>query len=248
MTLFLREDLGTFLEENHTCPALANILLDTLCSEIHGRTPAFQHRHGVADPRFRDLIQGQTNIGWSQLFQDRSVRNWAILQDDFLATHNASLKLDRRCWTGATWVRKLISLLWLAVRAQWASRNADRHGRTKAANHAIRHARLLTSITALHAEAPLMLAADRDILAAPLPASPQHPTRLELWAQRTRVIVNRSKNDATTAIHRSHEHLTHCFRCRHKTKTANPAQPSAHQLPSTAQQPNETDQERPGPI
>ena len=32
---FLRVDLAGFLEENHTCPALGHILLDTLYYDVH---------------------------------------------------------------------------------------------------------------------------------------------------------------------------------------------------------------------
>ena len=270
MVTFLSEDLATFLEQQYTCPALAHILLDTLNSEVHGRTPAFQHRHGGADPRFRALLQAQTNIGWSQIFQGRLVTNWAILQEDFLETNNSEFKLDRRYHTGDIWARKLISLLWLAMRAQWDLRNADRHGRTKAANHAIRHARLLTSITALHNDAPLMLANDRAILdAEPIPEETvQNPARLEHWVRQTRIIVNKSKADATAVIHRTHERLTHYFRYRFKKKSATPATaplsttttPSTSQstpispsTPTTQSNPstqttNETDSEKPGPI
>jgi hypothetical protein len=251
---FLREDLGTFLEEQHTCPALAHILLDTLHSEVHGRTPGFRNRHGGAYPQFRALLQAQTNIGWSQIFQGRLVTHWAILQEDFLETHNAEFKVDRRYWTGNIWARKLISLLWLAIRAQWDLRNADRHGRTKAANHAIRHNRLITAITALHQDAPLMLATDRDVLdAEPIPVETvQNPARLELWVRRTRTIATRSKADATAAIHRTHERLTHYFKHRRKKKTAPiataaPQTTTQHQTTRT-QNTNETDSEKPGPI
>lgn len=43
-----------------------------------------------------------------------------------------------------------------------------------------------------------MLAADRDIIAAPIPDNDlRNPTRLQLWAiKRTRTIVKRSKIDA----------------------------------------------------
>ena len=121
----------------------------------------------------------------------------------------------------------------------------------KAANQSIRHARLLTSITALHNNAPLMLADNRDILAAPIPANDlRNPTCLELWAtKRTCTIVNRSKVDATTAIHRNHEQLTSYFRYRQKKKSATPPQPSTHPISSTTtHQTHETDLERPGPI
>ena len=108
--------------------------------------------------------------------------------------------------------------------------------------------RQYTSITALHNDAPLMLAADRDILASPIPANNlRNPTRLELWAKRTCTTVNRSKADATTVVHRTHERLTHYFRYRRKKKTATPTQPSTHPISSTtAHQPHETDLERAG--
>ena len=108
-------DLASFLEAHYTCPALAHILLDTLYYKVHGRNTAFQHRHGGTDPWFKAPIQAQTNIGWSQIFQGRLVTHWAILQEDFLETINATFKLDQRYWTGAIWTRKLISLLWQAI-------------------------------------------------------------------------------------------------------------------------------------
>jgi hypothetical protein len=125
MEMFLQEDLCGFLQDNHTCPALAYIFLDTLQCEISGQTPAFQRRHGTSEPAFSTLIQNQTNIGWVQIFNGRLVDDWSRLQDEFLATHNDEFKLDRRYWTGAIWTRKLISLLWQAMRAQWDLRNAD---------------------------------------------------------------------------------------------------------------------------
>jgi hypothetical protein len=263
---FLQEDLGQFLEDNHTCPALAHILLDALHSEVLGNAPAFQRRHGGDDPQFRALLQAQTNVGWSQLFQGRLVAQWALLQDDFLATNNEEFKLDRRYWTGDIWARKLISLLWLAMRAHWVLRNANRHGRNQAANHAIRHACLIAAIEALHADSPLMLAADRTILdAEPIPDNTvQQPARLELWARRTRTIVNQSKVDPTAAILRTHKRLTHYFQHKHADTVPTPPPPpptppaiAPHHTNHTFtsinhnhnhDQHDETDSEKPGPI
>jgi hypothetical protein len=56
---------------------------------------------------------------------------------------------------------------------QWDHRNADRHGRTKEANHEICHERLLHQITEQYEAAPVMLAADRDLLADPIPIKQQ---------------------------------------------------------------------------
>jgi hypothetical protein len=145
MTAFLADTLAGFLQDNYTCPALAHILLDSLRREIQGSDQTFQHRHGVNDERCNALLQAQTNIGWPQLFQGRLAIQWSQIQEEFLIANNTEFKLDRRIWTGDIWARNLISLIWNNLQEQWHSRNADRHGRTKEQNHAIRHAKILTS-------------------------------------------------------------------------------------------------------
>jgi hypothetical protein len=65
------------------------------------------------------------------------------------------------------------------MRAQWDPRNADRQGRTKEANHEIRHARLLHQLDEQYAEAPAMLAADRDILAEPIKEKSSSPRTVD---------------------------------------------------------------------
>jgi hypothetical protein len=239
MFTFLDVNLGSFLEANHTCPTLAHVLLDALHCDVSNQIPTFKRCHRTNDPQFHALLKHQTNLGWSQLFQGRLVQEWSQLQEAFLTSHHEELELDGRCWTGNILARKFISLLWFGIRARWDFRNADRHGRTKAANHAIRHARLLAWIAALQADVPLMLAADRDILTAPTPTARQPPGRLELWAKRTRTIVTLSITDATATIQRTHERLHHYFAFRRLKKQLGTATPPP---------PNETDPEKPGPI
>jgi hypothetical protein len=91
-----------------------------------------------------------------------------------------------------------------------------------------------------------MLATDRDVLdAEPIPVETvQNPSRLELWVHRTRTVATWSKADATAAIHRTHERLTHYFKHRRKKKTAPvgtaaPQTTTQHQTAST-QNTNET--------
>jgi hypothetical protein len=216
--VFLDETLCDFLEENHTSPALAYTLLEALYSDLRDdRYPKFSNRHGANDPKYRKLHQTQAYIGWSQLFQGRLVKDWSQLQEEFIDQNNADMKLDRRYYSGTIWARKLINLLWSTVREQWDDRNADRHGRTKAANHAIRHERLLNQITAQQAEAPGMLAADRDLLSEPITAKQKRsPNALELWVKRTRPIVKLSTKDAIAAIARTHNSITQFFSRRKK--------------------------------
>jgi hypothetical protein len=217
--VFLDETLCTFLEANHTSPALAYTLLEALyCDLSDSRYPEFTHRHGADDPKYRKLHQTQAYVGWSQLFQGRLVKDWSILQEEFLETHNAEMKLDRRYYSGSIWARKLVNLLWSTMRAQWDHRNADQHGRTKQENHAIRHERVLRQISEQYTEVPMMLAADRDLLAEPIKEkAKKSPGALELWLKRAKSVVKLSTRDATEAIARTHERITTLF-SRHKTQ------------------------------
>jgi hypothetical protein len=168
-----------------------------------------------------------------QLFQGRLVKEWSKLQEEFLDSHNAKLKLDRRYYSGNIWARKLVNLLWGIMRAQWDHRNADQHGRTKEANHEIRHARLLHQLTEKYAEAPAMLATDCDILAEPIKEKQKKsPAALELWMKRICPIVKISTHDATEAIKHTHKQITQFFRRRITEQTNN----------------NEKDPEKPGPV
>jgi hypothetical protein len=163
-------------------------------------------------------------VGWSQLFQGRLlVKDWGQLQEDFIDKNINTLKLDRRYYSGAIWARKLVTLLWKIMRAQWYHRNADRHGRTKAANHQIRHKRLLQSITAQCAEAPNILAAGRALFEQPIRQKLlQHPNRLELWLKRTKPIVKLSKHDAEATNRQTHSQLSKYFRRKRKKNASNP--------------------------
>jgi hypothetical protein len=88
----------------------------------------------------------------------------------------------------------------------WDHRNTDRHGPTKETNNEIRHARLLHQLTKQYAKAPVMLAADRDLLAEPIKAKQkQNSAALELWMKRVRPIVKLSTHDATEAIKCTHK-------------------------------------------
>jgi hypothetical protein len=221
--------LQDFLEAQNTCPELANTLIDSLYCDIHdSRYSEFTTLHGAHIPKFRELHQAQAFVGWSQLCQGRLVTNWSQLQEDYLETNQATLKLDRRYYSGELWTRKVISLLWAVIRAQWNHRNADLHGKTKAENHAIR---LLGDITALYKEAPNMLTADRDLLAQPITdRMKRHPATLELWLQRTKQIARISKQDAEAATKRTHSRLTKYFRRKTKNKSAST---DAEKIPDT---------------
>jgi hypothetical protein len=166
----------------------------------------------------------QHTISWKQLLQGRFAKQWSRLQEDY-PNRNDQLKLDRKYYSGEIWLRKLIALLWTTVCTCWNHRNESRHGSNKEENHAIRRGRLLTSIKALYAEAPHMLAADRDVLAEPLTTKlKKHPTGLELWLRRTCNIVHLSRKDALAALKSTHKSLAEYFTPRKKKNTMLPVE------------------------
>jgi hypothetical protein len=229
--VFLGDLLQTFLQDEHTCPRLAYTLLTALYSDLSDdRLPEFKNKHGANDPPYRKLHDLQAQVGWSQLFQGRLVKEWSILQDAFLESHKKEFKIDRRYYTGAIWARKLVSLLWAAMRDCWNHRNGDRHGKTKEENHSIRHTRVMGQIAEQYAQGPLMLAADRDIISEPLQAKEDRsPAALELWLERNATIVKLSTKAATAAIIKTHASITKFFHRGRPPDHPTPPTPSSQE-------------------
>jgi hypothetical protein len=120
--------------------------------------------------------------------------------------------VDRRHYTGAIWAKKVVTLLWSIVRAQWDHRNADRHGRTKNDNESIRRTRIESQITEQYTEANKMLAVVRPIIDEPLTQKFTKSIRsLELWHKFTRPTIRLSTAKASEAITRTHRQITNFF-------------------------------------
>jgi hypothetical protein len=150
------------------------------------RYPAFKNRHGANNPKYHKLHQEQAYIGWAQLFQGRLVSEWSTLQEEFLEKNSTELELDRRHYTGAIWARKLVNTLWTIIRAQWDSRNADKHGRNPEESHSIRRERLVQQVPTRYQLAPLMKATDRNLVEEPIEQKMQKSLgSIALWLQHT---------------------------------------------------------------
>jgi hypothetical protein len=218
---FLNDTLGIFLEAQHTCPELTWCLGAILAGHIRGTEPRFGPKHGRDQPKFLELILAQKAISWDQLVQGRFASQWSSRQEEFLDNNNDTQKLDRHYYSGDIWLRKVVSLIWTTVRACWDHHNSSRHGTNKDEIYAIYRARLLISIQALYTDVPLMLAADRDVLANPIGDQlKKHPTGLELWLRRTCNIVNLIKAEALAALKSMYKAITKYFTPRKKKPPA----------------------------
>jgi hypothetical protein len=97
-----------------------------------------------------------------------------------------------------------------------------RHSANKEEYHAIQCGHLLISIRALYAEAPHMLAADRDTLALQLETRmKKSPAGLERWLRQTCNIAKLSKQDALAALKRTYKTLTEYFKPQKKKAKEN---------------------------
>jgi hypothetical protein len=178
------------------------------------------YRHGANNPKYRKLHQEQAYIGRAQLFQGRLVSEWSKLQEEFLEENAAAMEVDQRHYTGVIWARKLVNILWTIVRAQWDSRNADRHGRIPEESQSIRRDRLAQQVSTQYQLAPLMQATDRTLVEEPIENKMRKSLgSIALWLQHTRPTIRLSTDAATQAISRTHTRITKYF---------NPTKPSVH--------------------
>jgi hypothetical protein len=140
------------------------------------------------------------------------VSEWSKLQEEFLEENSAEMAVDRRHYTGAMWARKLVNILWTIIRAQWDSRNADRHGRTPEESQSIRRDRLVQQVTTQYQLAPLMKATDRTLMEEPIEQKMRKSLgSIALWLQHKRPTIRLSTDAATQAISRTHARITKYF-------------------------------------
>jgi hypothetical protein len=156
----------------------------------------FKNKHGANDPLYRQLHQLQAHhAGWSQLFQGRLVKEWSILQEAFLDSHNDKLKLDRRYYTGAIWVRKLVSLFWAAMPDCWdhPQRRPSRPNQRRKPQHPpyLRHG---TNHRKILRPGPYDVGSrpQHNIQTSQNKTKGRSPAALELWLERNMPIVKLS--------------------------------------------------------
>jgi hypothetical protein len=199
--------LQKFHEQEHTVPALQDTLFTALQNELFDRHSGFSNHHD--DEAIIRLRQEQTMLGWGQLFRGRFSCRWPNIQQKFLLT----LVVDCRYSTGNLWVHKLINLLWRFMRSLWDARNLDRHGHTPLQNQDICRNHWQSTVQALYASSPMMLAADRYICKLPIQTQLQYhaPDRIALWIQRAKPIVTTSIREASKTIQHNFHSITAYF-------------------------------------
>jgi hypothetical protein len=83
------------------------------------------HRYSAS---YRQLVEEQGTIGWTNFLKGRLTTLWALHQD---SRHLKDKKLKTAKRNGTTWATNLASTMLMEWLALWKLRNEDRHGRDK---------------------------------------------------------------------------------------------------------------------
>lgn len=141
----------------YTYPQHANTLFDTSYCNLHGvRYPQFRKRHGANDIKFRTSTRPKPTLdGRNSSKLDYLVKDWSRLQVGFIQDKNAELKLVENRYVSRLANLSLSSGVLCVPNGTTETSIDMKRGRTKEADHAIRHERLLHQITDHHGKRPL---------------------------------------------------------------------------------------------
>jgi hypothetical protein len=108
-----------FCKKFPTRPALQDLLIECLRQWLAGNPIQSQDYPW----QYQSLIDNQQATGLIQLLMGRFVKEWAILEDEYLKT------VHRKPYhSGKTWVTGMIAVIWSHIYENWTDRNNDRHG------------------------------------------------------------------------------------------------------------------------
>ena len=134
------------LDAAETNLELMTIALDGIQSVLTGSGTLDHHRYPA---QYRQLVEEQEAIGWTNFLKGRLTTQWAIHQDRHLKERK--LKTSKR--NGTTWATNLASAMlneWLAL---WKIRNEDRHGRDKTTQTRVRAEQIRREVELLYEQA-----------------------------------------------------------------------------------------------
>jgi hypothetical protein len=138
------------------------------------------------------LIQEQTTIGWSHIFQGRMSLKWAELQQD----HYSGMK-PKKGQDGQSWTRKILCHIFLHWNTLWDTRNTDLHGKDETARGAARHAQTLRELELLYDLKHSVLHRDRSLFYDSLDEHKLNPTHsIRQWINTNQPTILKSIKDA----------------------------------------------------
>jgi hypothetical protein len=141
-------------ESMRTRPFLIDILVDGLQAWFnHLPPPASPH------PKYDTLIDNQSAIGWSQLFNGRMSTEWSALQDDYLSAN----KIVDQALSGKQWVSGIVATVWKLWIEVWEDRNGEVHGRDATTREIAKKEQAMREVRAIYRYKELVCAEDRSL-------------------------------------------------------------------------------------
>jgi hypothetical protein len=203
----LLSDLDDTLRLTNTQPDLTIILLQGIRGAL--LDSEYQMALGTREKRFFYLVEAQNAIGWDHLLKGRFSHHWLLCQQ--LHIH-LDPDIDSNTASSEQWLKRVLKSLWTSLWQVWLLRNDDLHGRDRQQRELQRIEKLTPRVTALYAKADLLLAADKDIFAIPLPVRLTFPSsELSTWVKLVTPTVKRAISDANEFLRRTnttlHAHL-----------------------------------------
>ena len=127
----LLEEVSTFCSSECTFPPLQSLLLDVLRQWLYcDTTTIYEPTVDNYPQHLHKLINLQTRIGWSQMFNGRFCTEWSEIQDAYYYRERATLPVKKK--SGLTWQTGLINKIWDKWYDLWKMRNEDVHGKDMA--------------------------------------------------------------------------------------------------------------------
>jgi len=117
----LRIALTTCANKTNTDPTITDLIIEGLLHYLRS-TP---NPPTPPSPRFVQLINHQSDIGWLQLFLGRWSKEWTVQQLQYLTTNNITPTPHNH---GPSWLRSFIHIIWSHCHEEWIARNNALHG------------------------------------------------------------------------------------------------------------------------
>jgi hypothetical protein len=127
----LRQDLIRLSDRTKTNHKLTDLLLQG----IHHRLDDTPTPPQSPSPRYNELLESQTNIGWDQLFFGQWSTLWMHHQGIYLQQQNINPTIYNH---GIGWSSKIISTIWTHCYDAWIARCQAIHGSNQQTRHLAR--------------------------------------------------------------------------------------------------------------
>ena len=204
-----------------TQPDLQNILLTGLQGTLLDRN--FSMDPDTREPCFESLVSCQNDIGWHHLLRGRFSKQWIQLQQSHI-DHDP--EISSKTFSGHTWLKKVLHLLWSHLYLAWKERNADLHGIDTADKEAKAKAKLRPAIVAMYELGATLDYLDKRLFDVTLTARLAKPSSDQrAWLSLNAPTIRMAKAEADHHIQQTQHDIRHFF-----VRAAPPAQlvPRAH--------------------